>query len=396
MLLKRHITPSILESLKNFPITIIYGTKGIGKTSLLKHLLSNNYQIIYLNNTLIKAQITNDPILFLKKQDNNILIDGLDLLPILINNFLNQESINSDSKIICTYDGIPEESYLSNSANNRINWIRLYPPTLQEKMGNGEKVHWAANLIKNGKFSESNNKNNSIYLNIFKGGLFGGNSNKGYFEEYISNFLERELPSKYRVQDNIGIFTLLQLLAPLCGSEINKRKLGEKLKVSAPTVNRWLKWLISSGIWVETMSYYQGMKGQVSKSPRGLLCDSGLICFLMGIDDYKQIKNHKDTQAIFEAAVINDLISGICSSIPDIKFYHWQTPQGKEVDLLFLHKDKLYAFEIKLNSNVKLSSLLGFKRLKKVYKEKIAGTFVITPKGVNKELEDGSLQIKWH
>ncbi len=71
--------------------------------------------------------------------------------------------------------------------------------------------------------------------------------------------------------------------------------------------------------------------------------------------------NHPSKSAIFETAVVNEIlkISSSISSAPN--FYHWRTHGGAEVDIILERDGQYYPIEIKMKSKPTKKDCRGIK-----------------------------------
>lgn len=84
--------------------------------------------------------------------------------------------------------------------------------------------------------------------------------------------------------------------------------------------------------------------------------DTGLACNLLGINTYEQLINHEKRGALFENAVIVELMKREFSSGNQPEFYFWRDNHKREVDLIIEKGGKLeQAVEIKSSTTFKSS-----------------------------------------
>lgn len=62
--LKRDIEHEVLECLKQFKVLLVTGSRQVGKTTMLRHLLDRSYQYASLDDPDLLSRIHDDPKLF--------------------------------------------------------------------------------------------------------------------------------------------------------------------------------------------------------------------------------------------------------------------------------------------------------------------------------------------
>ena len=76
----------------------------------------------------------------------------------------------------------------------------------------------------------------------------------------------------------------LQLLAPLSMRELNKSQLGRDIGMTSPTASRWLQVLEATGVWHNIPAFHGNLIKRISKTPKGVLFDTGLIGHLLQVN----------------------------------------------------------------------------------------------------------------
>ena len=113
------------------------------------------------------------------------------------------------------------------------------------------------------------------------------------------------------------------------------------------------------------------------KTPKVYFYDTGLACFLMGIEEEKQLAIHPLRGVVFENLVILELIKSRFNEgkLPNVYFY--RDKSQNEVDLIQEKGTKLFAYEIKSAKAFSKSFLKGLDYLRKAVDEEVVSTQVI-------------------
>ena len=162
----------------------------------------------------------------------------------------------------------------------------------------------------------------------------------------------------------------LQPLAGRVGQILNLNSLSNDLGVNAKTVESWISVLEASYIAFRLQPYFENFGKRVIKSPKIYFYDTGLICFLLGINTIDELKNHFVYGQLFENLIISEKLKNIWNKRANEKLYYWRDTNGNEVDLIIdkgLDKDIL---EIKSAKTYNVEMLKGLSNLASVMPEK--------------------------
>ncbi len=64
----RTIETVIINTIEQFPILLLTGPRQVGKTTVLKHILGEDYRYVTMDDPIQRQSLKDDPALFLKKQ----------------------------------------------------------------------------------------------------------------------------------------------------------------------------------------------------------------------------------------------------------------------------------------------------------------------------------------
>lgn len=171
---------------------------------------------------------------------------------------------------------------------------------------------------------------------------------------YLTTFVTRDL-TELGVGTNTREFErLLALLAHTHGGLFNASELSRSLRITAPTVQRYVD-VLSQAFLVRTLQPLTGNFGKrIVRSPRVYWRDSGLRHSLLGIRSYNDLLLNPALGSAWEGYVIEEL----CRAVGDAaRPYFYRTARGAELDLV-LEFDQGWrlAFECKFSTGPKLSA----------------------------------------
>lgn len=103
------------------------------------------------------------------------------------------------------------------------------------------------------------------------------------------------------------------------------------------------------------------MSKQLTKMPKIYFYDTGLACFLLGIDSEDKLKSHQMRGALFENLAICELIKRDYNQGNDPGLFFYREKSGLEVDALTEYKGVLNMYEIKSGETLHADYLKNLK-----------------------------------
>jgi predicted AAA+ superfamily ATPase len=170
------------------------------------------------------------------------------------------------------------------------------------------------------------------------------------------------------VKDITKFQTFIRLCAGRVGTEFNASTLSGEIGISVHTVNEWLSVLEASYIIFRLPPFYRNIGKRLVKTPKLYFCDTGLVCFLLGIENEKQLATHPLRGVIFENLVVLEFLKGRFNKGKLSNLFYYRDKSQREVDIVQEQGNDLYAYEIKsaktfhkefLNNLNYLKNLLG-------------------------------------
>ena len=164
-----------------------------------------------------------------------------------------------------------------------------------------------------------------------------------WMRSFTRTFLERDIPglgSKV-APETLGRFW--RMLAHWHGQLWNASELARSMDVSPTAVNHYRDLLAGSFMIRVLPPWFENLGKRLVKSPRVYLRDSGVLHFLLGIEDPEQLPLHPRYGASWEGFALEQTL--IAHGGHEAYFY--RTQRGAELDLLLLRGGKRFGFEFK-------------------------------------------------
>ena len=129
-----------------------------------------------------------------------------------------------------------------------------------------------------------------------------------WFRSYLQTYLERDVRSLLSVRDLATFRRFIALLATRHGRLLNKTDLAAPLGVSVPTISEWLDVLETTGHLLLVPPFFENLGKRLIKSPKLYWVDSGLVCFLLGLESRAALERSPFMGPVFEGFVASEMV----------------------------------------------------------------------------------------
>ncbi len=348
MIIDRCLTKKLKKAQKQFGVISITGPRQSGKTTLVKKIFSD-YKYFNLEDFSTLQYIASDPKGFLEHSDEGIIIDEIQRFPELLSYI--QVNIDKNFKpgkfVITGSQNLLLSSRVSQSLAGRVAVLVLLPFSIKE--------------LENSKFVA--NDIDKLMLRGFYPAYVAKKLDRDlFFSSYIETYLERDV----RMLKNIGNLSnfrrFLSILAGRVGQILNMSSLASDIGINSKTVSDWISILEASFIVFRLQPYYKNYGKRVIKSPKLYFYDTGLLTYLLEIDNVKEITKHYLRGSLFENLVISEIVKYKFNNLSSANFYFWRDKLGREIDFLITNGLEEILLEIKAGKtfNAEFSKTLDF------------------------------------
>lgn len=123
--------------------------------------------------------------------------------------------------------------------------------------------------------------------------------------------------------------------------------------------------------------YYENIGKRLTKTPKIYFYDTGLACYLLGIENEDQLKNHPLRGNLFENMVINEAMKNRFNQGKTANLYFYRDKSQKEVDLLHVKANDFHIYEIKSGQTFHADFMNGINYFKNIFKNRVTNSAVI-------------------
>lgn len=353
-MIQRIATFTIKSLAQDFKAIALNGPRQSGKTTLVKMLFPKK-PYVSLENPDERNFALADPRAFLSQFPNGAILDEVQRVPELFS-YLQQILDESPAKghyILSGSNNFLLLESISQSLAGRIGYLDLLPFSLAEIKKSSGHAHTLNEILFTGGYPSVS---------------YGKANPQTWFASYVRTYIERDV----RFIKNISDLTLFQRLLYLCagrvGQQVNLSNLANDAGLDHKTIQSWLGIMQASYIIYLLPPYFSNFNKRIIKTPKLYFYDSGLVSYLLGITDPKQIVNHPFRGPLFENFIISELLKNRFNSGQRSNLFYFRDSSGNELDVIINEGTKLIPIEIKSAETINQSFFKNFN-----YWEKLTG-----------------------
>ncbi len=164
-----------------------------------------------------------------------------------------------------------------------------------------------------------------------------------WMESFTQTFLERDIPGLVSRVSPAAIGRFWRMLAHYHGQVWNASELARSMDVSVTAVSRYRDLLAGTFMIRVLEPWYENLGKRLVKSPKIYLRDSGVLHFLLGLQEMEDLQMHPRYGASWEGFALEQTL--IAHGAREAYFY--ATQRGAELDLLLLRRGRRWGFEFK-------------------------------------------------
>jgi predicted AAA+ superfamily ATPase len=180
-----------------------------------------------------------------------------------------------------------------------------------------------------------------------------------YLRELIMSYLLKDILSYSGIRQSHKLMDLLRLIAYQIGSEVSYNEISNQLGINKVTVENYLDLLQKVFILFKLPSYSTNQRKEISKGVKWYYYDNGIRNAV--INDFRPISTRNDIGMLWENYVISERVKFNAYNQTGSQLYFWRNYLQREIDLIEVKDNRIYAYEIKYGKESKVKIPLAFK-----------------------------------
>jgi uncharacterized protein len=345
----RQLTEQLRSLLRSFPAVLLVGPRQCGKSTLARHVLPG-WTYLDLERPADLSVLAADLEGFFEAHPRSVVLDEAQRLPEIFSvlRYVIDRSGGKGRFLLLGSASPTLMRSVSETLAGRVALLELTPFLGSELAGSA----WAADRWFWGGFPP-------IYS------LRGSRSRGEWIGAYISTFIERDLPALGLGLPARRLRMLWTMLTHVHGNLLNVSDLARSLAVSSHTVAGDLD-VFEGAYMIRRLSpYYANVQKRLTKSQKLYVRDTGLLHFLAGLRQPRELTTWPKRGASFEGMVIEELVALAGRRLVRPGIFFWRTQAGAEVDLLIVEGRRILPVEIKLGAAVNHYAVAGLRQCMK-------------------------------
>lgn len=353
-MIKRTLETAIEQRLWQGKAIILFGARQVGKTTMLKNLLQDRNDVLWLNgdeqdvrnlfenasSTMLKTIIGQKRIVVIDEAQRITNI-GLGL-KLITDNLADVQVVATGSS---SFD-------LSNKINEPLTGRKLeywmFPLSF------GELVEH------NGLLEEKRLLNHRLVFGSYPDVVNNAGNERLVLTELADSYLYKDILTFDRIKKSDKLVKLLQALAFQVGSEVSYNELAQTCGLDPKTVESYVTLLEQSYIVFRLGSFSRNLRNELKFSRKIYFWDCGIRNAVIG--NYQMVESRMDTGALFENYIVAERLKKLRYEKSYAKSYFWRSKTKQEIDYIEDIDGKISAVEMKWNPNRKAALPLSFAR----------------------------------
>lgn len=168
-----------------------------------------------------------------------------------------------------------------------------------------------------------------------------------WLRNYITNFIERDIPALGFDIHAQKIRRLWQMLAHYNANKINYTDLSRSLENTDTTIKNYVDIFEGMLVIQRLMPWHENISKRQVKTPKIFFKDSGILHYMLGITTWDSLLGNPHLGASWESFALKQIM--LLNNFDPYDCYHWSTHQGAELDLLVVQGGQRLGFEFKFS-----------------------------------------------
>lgn len=352
-MIQRQLLHRLSQTAQNGKVTLLIGARQVGKTTLLKEMISQSAMndVLWLNGDLpqVRATLESNNL-----QEISLLIHNAKV--VVIDEAQRINAIGLTLKIIV--DTMPDvklfvtgsssfelRNQLDEPLTGRKTTYYLYPISTQE-------LYETEGLITVKERLESR----LIYGSY--PAVMTSNTPKDILMELAESYLFKDVLQVEGLRRANVLEKLLTALALQIGSEVNYNELSKTIGIDRKTIEKYIDILEKCYIIFHLNSFNRNIRTELTKGKKIYFYDTGIRNAI--IKQFAPLELRQDTGALWENFFIAERMKYNHYHGQYVNTYFWRTTNKQEIDYIEEQDGELRLFELKWNpkkQNIRLPNL---------------------------------------
>jgi predicted AAA+ superfamily ATPase len=337
-MIDRSLEPVLRSRLGAGKAIILMGARQVGKTTLIKRLLTGVEGVLWLNADEARTRALFDGLSaaafapYLAGYSTVVVDEAQRIEDVGLKLKILQDAFGEGIQVIATGSSSFELANKINEPMTGRKWeYELLPLSAAEMAAH------------HGLFAEEGELDARLRYGWYPDVVSRPGDSREVLSELASDYLYRDVFRMGRVRKAASFERLVRALAYQIGSQVNLTELGSLVGLDKKTVEAYVSLLEQAYIVFRVGSLARNLRNELTTSSKVFFYDVGIRNAVIG--DFAAPGTRSDIGPLFENFVIAELVKAHRGRVGRF----WRTSAGAEVDYVTGAGDALSAFEVKWN-----------------------------------------------
>jgi predicted AAA+ superfamily ATPase len=345
-MITRIVSQKLQNSLYKNKVVLLLGARQTGKSTLLKKIISQNTNGLWLNgdeydiqelfknatSVKLKTIIGNHKLVVIDEAQR---IDNIGLCIKLIHDTY------PDIQLIATGSSAFD---LKNKTNEPLTGrkieFQLFPFSFEE-LSNHESI-----------LTEKRNLTKRLVYGSYPDVINNSDEEIDVLKLLSDSYLFKDVLMLETVKKPEKLVKLLQALAFQIGSEVSYNEIGNLIGLDSKTVENYINLLEKSFVIFKLNSFNKNLRNELKLSKKVYFYDNGIRNAI--INNFQFAETRQDIGALFENYLISERMKYNAYHRNYVNTYFWRTKDQQEIDYIEEKDGILHAFEFKWSETKKV------------------------------------------
>lgn len=371
-MLERHLRIPLLEALTDTPVIMLAGARQVGKSTLAQSAAtSTGADYFTLDDAATLGAALADPTGFIGGLPERVIIDEIQRAPPLM--LALKSAVDADRRpgrfLLTGSANVLTIPKIADSLAGRMEILQLWPFSQGEIRERQET--FLETLFSGEAFPETEPDEEALRQAIVAGGYpeavarTSPRRRDAWYASYLSTIIQRDIRDLSNITGLHELPRLLRFLAERSLTLLNTADLARESGIPQSTLSRYLALLEATFLLHYLPAWSTSGTKLLTRSPKPLLTDTGLIAHLLGVDVARLQSDRTLFGRLLESFAILELCKQLSYGSTLAKPFHYRTYAGKEVDVLLERPDGTIAgIEIKATASPSAASFTALRALR--------------------------------
>ncbi|MEK7377164.1 MAG: ATP-binding protein [Candidatus Margulisiibacteriota bacterium] len=329
---KRNIEDYLSEVESKYSVITVIGPRQSGKSTLCRQFFSE-YEYINLEESDTREFASADPRGFFRKHASNLILDEIQKASSLLSYIqtIVDDRENNRRFVLTGSQNLSLMEKVTQSLAGRTVIAKLLPFSRKEIWSKPAQMTIDELMFAGG------------YPRIYDKSL---NPNQ-WLQQYYQTYIERDVRNLINITQLDLFERFIRLCAGRAGQLLNLSSIAADCGITQPTARAWLSALKASFICFTLQPHFKNFNKRIIKTPKVYFYDTGLLSYLLRIQNAETLSAHPLRGNIFENWVVSETIKTYYNRGLEAPVYFWRDTKGNEIDLIIDEGNYLYPIEIK-------------------------------------------------